>query len=139
MNNPNENEAAGPRHFGLSCNTFVQNVFTQATDGITARFGGFQQRPAEGIDPTNARHADTRRAGATEREAPVFEMRNMIPKGGAERFPVASWVPMTQYMIELIRLLNARTEAQATQDVRVDEHLGGAANPPGLGNPEQAW
>lgn len=139
MNNPNENEAAGPRHFGLSCNTFVQNVFTQATDGITARFGGFQQRPAEGIDPTNARHADTRRAGATEREAPVFEMRNMIPKGGAERFPVASWVPMTQYMIELIRLLNARTEAQATQDVKVHEHLGGAANPPGLGNPEQAW
>jgi len=57
----------------------------------------------------------------------------MIPKG------VASWEPMTQYMIELIRLLNTRTEAQATQDVKVHEHPGGAVNPPGLGNPEQAW
>lgn len=136
MNDPTETGAAGPLHFGLTCFNFVQNVFTLGTDGITTHFGGFQQRPAEGIDPTNARHADTRRAGAAVREAPVFEMRNMIPKGGAERFPVASWVPMTQYMIDLVRLLNARTEAAAIQDVKVHEHLGGGGNAPGLGNPE---
>lgn len=141
LNNPTETRApGGPAQFAITCQQFVNNVFTQASDGVTPHFGGFQQRPTEDIDPLGNRGGDTRPVGTAHREAPVFEMRNMIPKlGGAERFPRTDWITMTQYMIDLIRLLNARAEAHATQDIRVFEHLGGLGNPAGLGNPENPW
>ena len=142
LNNPNETRVgAGNRQFGITCQQFVNRVFTQGDDGLTQYLGGFVQRPIEDIDPAGARGGDTRPPGRAHRQAPVFEMRNMIPKAGPERFPSNTWVGLATYMAEMIELLNARTEAQATQDVRVQEQH---AAPPlghtaGLGNPAAPW
>jgi hypothetical protein len=144
LNQPDEGRAAaGGGQFSITCQQFVHNVLTTADDGVTRRWGGFQTRPAEDIDPLGAhRGGDTRPGGAAHRMAPVFEMRNMIPKlGGAERFPRADWVPLAVFLSEAIELLNQRTEAAATQDVRARE--GHPAAPVGhvvgLGVPEAPW
>ncbi|HEY4985631.1 MAG TPA: hypothetical protein VII39_03345, partial [Bradyrhizobium sp.] len=133
--------AGGHPQFIITCQQFVNRVFTQGDDGLTRHLGGFVQRPIEDIDPAGARGGDTRPAGRAHRQAAVFEMRNMIPKGGQERFPSNTWVALATYMAEMIELLNARTEAQATRDVRVWEQH--AAPPPGhtagLGNPAAPW
>lgn len=135
LNQPTENRvvpAGSGAQFSLRSDQFVRNVFTQPNDGITAHFGGFQQRPAEDIDPLGARPG-----GEAHRLAPVFEMRNMIPKlGDQNRFPKNTWVPLAVYVADMIALLNARTEADATRDVRVN-----ALNPPHtvLNAPEPAW
>jgi len=142
LNTVAENMPAGNRP---ACGQFVDNVFRQTADGITGRLGGFQKRPVEDIDPTGARGADTRPATAAHRVGPVFEMRNMIPKlGGQERFPRATWVPLATYMAELIELLNARTEAQATQDAKVHENplpplAAGPGHTAALGPPSAPW
>ncbi len=130
LNTPAENLAPGGGHqFAITCDQFVQNVFSQAADGVTGHWGGFQQRPAESIDPF-----DSRPGAEAGRQAPVFEMRNMIPKlGGAERFPRATWVPLATYMADLMSRLNARTEAEATRDVRLN------ADATAVARTEGAW
>jgi hypothetical protein len=144
LNQPTQDRPAeGGHQFSITCSQFVNNVLTTGDDGVTGHWGGFQERPAEDIDPAAAhRMGDTRPGGAAHRMAPVFEMRNMIPKlGGEQRFPRAEWVPLAIYLSEAIELLNQRTEAAATQDVRAREPH---AAPPvghvvGLGAPEPAW
>lgn len=144
LNRPTQDRnPEGGHQFSITCTQFVHNVLTSGDDGVTGHWGGFQQRPAEDIDPLAAhRAADPRPVAAAHRMAPVFEMRNMIPKlGGAERFPRAEWVPLSTYLAEMVELLNARTEAQAVQDVRAAEPH---AAPPaghvvGLNPPEPAW
>ena len=121
LNNPAEARPAGAaRPFNLSCQSFANRVLTRGTDGITRNLGGFQRRPDESIDPGGAvRGGDTRPAGAAERMAPVFELRNMIPKlGDNMRFPRTDWVPLAAYLAEAVHLLNMRTEAAATHDAR---------------------
>ncbi|GIV98532.1 MAG: hypothetical protein KatS3mg057_3189 [Herpetosiphonaceae bacterium] len=128
LNNPNENRApGGAPQFAITCQQFVNNIFTQGSDGITPHFGGFQQRPVEDIDPTGTQRPGEGIGGAAHRMAPVFELRNMMPKMVGDRFPRTDWVNLASYMAEMINLLNARTQAQATQDVRIDEQqqLGG--------------
>jgi hypothetical protein len=113
-----QSAAANGAPYDVSCEDFIDNIFTQATDGITAHFGGFKQLAAESIDPTGVRDAtDSRRVGATHREGPVFELRNMIPTN-AERFPHTSWIALATYTVNLLAALNARTEAQAVRDTR---------------------
>jgi hypothetical protein len=108
----------------ITCRQFTTNVLTQTQDGVTEHLGGFQRRPVEDIDPLASRAGDTRRPAAAHREGPVFEMRNMVPKGinAAERYPRAAWVPLATYMVNMIALLNARTEAQAASDARVRQN-----------------
>lgn len=98
----------------LTVQTFVNNVLTQNLDGITDQLGGMKLIGAENIDPLQAR-------GAGPRLGPVFEIRNEIPKDEAvgERFPRGSWVELANFWVNLIRMLNARTEAQATRDARL--------------------
>lgn len=127
FNNPTETRvAAGSPHLQISCQTFVNNVFGAARDGVTEHLGGFQQRPVEDIDPLGARLGDAVNPTVAHphRMAPVFEMRNMMPKMAGDRFPRADWVPLARYMATMISLLNTRTEAQATQDRRVREQTG---------------
>ncbi|MDW3223396.1 MAG: DUF4157 domain-containing protein [Paracoccaceae bacterium] len=138
MNNPAENYAAPvPPYMATTCNTFADNVFTQATDGITANFGGFQQRPDESIDPGGGtRGGDTRPAGEPERMAAVFEMRNMVPKLGDNiRFPKADWVPLATYLSEAVHLLNQRNEAASVADIKARDTPGGVVATP----PAPAW
>ena len=133
--------AAGRPPYDLSCRRFVTNVFTQVTDGVTPHLGGFRRRPVESIDPDPgaARRAGEQQPGFARRQAPVFEMRNMIPKtshaaervagGEATRFPRADWMPLAEYMADMIDALNARSEAAAVGDVKFEEGGGvGARN-----------
>ena len=145
LNEPTEGRVGGGGpQFTITCTQFVDNVLTQANDGVTQHWGGFQQRPAEDIDPAGAhRNGDTRPATAVHRMAPVFELRNMLPKLNGRRFPRADWVPLATSLAETIELLNQRTEAQAVSDARAQEGI--AAPPPpaghvvGLRNPDPAW
>jgi hypothetical protein len=104
-----------PAHgINLTVQTFVNNVLTQNLDGITDQLGGMKLIGAENIDPLQAR-------GPGPRLGPVFEIRNEIPKDEAvgERFPRGSWLDLANFWVKLIGMLNARTEAQATQDARL--------------------
>lgn len=140
LNNFAQNLPAGPRHFGLRCDRFVSRVFTRTNDGITRHLGGFMQRPVEDIDPTGTRRAgDTTTAVSGHRQAPVFELRNMMPKLQGDRFPRTDWVALATFMANLINLLNRRTEVRAVRDVRVHEHLGGGAGPMGAGPRLPRW
>lgn len=140
FNNPTLNRPLGTAApFNLTCRQFVTCVFTGPSDGVTPNLGGFQRRPVEDIDPAGARPG-----GEAHRLAPVFELRNMMPKltaleelaegGESERYPRADWVAMATYLADVIDLLNRRTEAQAVRDVRIAENgpggLTGVAAPP---------
>jgi hypothetical protein len=138
FNNPTEIRALGASGaFAVSCREFVRRVFTSADDGVTRHLGGFQRRPVEDVDPTGARRAGEAQSGAFgHRQAPVFELRNMIPKldvlqaiagGNQERFPRSEWVTLVTYMADLVDMLNARTEAAATTDVKIAEGGGAGA------------
>jgi hypothetical protein len=149
FNQPADDRApAAPPPFDLSCRQFVTRVFTVADDGVTPHLGGFQRRPVEDIDPAGARRAgEQQRATFAHRQAPVFEMRNMIPKtshaaelvagGEAQRFRRADWVPLAQYMGDLIDVLNTRPEAAAIRDVKFEE--GGGVGARNVRPAQQNW
>lgn len=125
FNNESQTRAlGGEAPYDLTCKRFIGNVFTTAQDGVTGNLGGFKKLPAESVDPNR-----NRPGAEAGREAPVFELRNMIPKtsaaaeavagGEIARFPATEWVGLAQYFADMFALLNARTEAQAVRDVRI--------------------
>ena len=142
--------AAGRPPYDLSCREFVTRVFTERTDGVTRHLGGFQRRPVEDIDPDPGhprRAGEQQQARFAHRQAPVFEMRNMIPKtshaaelvagGEAQRFPRADWVPLAQYMGDLIDALNERQQLAAVRDVKYEE--GGGVRARNVRQMPQNW
>jgi hypothetical protein len=132
----NDNAESDPGlGWGGSCQQFVDNVFTQASDGVTNLLG-VQTMGPESVDPTGARNGDSRYGGgpggaaATEREGVVFEMRNMAKRAyGNDRFPRGEWLKLAEQEIAVARTLNARTEASADHDQRV--RLSGFGQPGG--------
>lgn len=116
----NDNAQSNPHMFGADCQTFADNVFTAAADGVTGNFGGFRAMGPESVDPTQARNTDTRPATAPERQGFVFEMRNMVQRDWHTRgrFPPNRWPTLAAKQVALFRELNARTEVAAVQDTQ---------------------
>lgn len=86
----------------LKCGPFIDNVFTQPSDGFTPHLdeGIFKQMGPERIP-------DGPGKGQKDRTAPVFEMRNMIPRAG-DRFARNQWVPLATDLVTLLTRLNTR-------------------------------
>ena len=86
----------------LKCGTFIDNIFTEASDGFTPHLdeGIFKQMGPEAIP-------DDSESGRVKRTAPVFELRNMIAPDG-DRFPRDQWVPLTEDLVTLLTKLNTR-------------------------------
>jgi hypothetical protein len=121
--------------WGGTCQQFVDNVFTQPSDGVTNLLG-VQTMGPESVDPNGARNGESRYGGgpggvaAPQREGVVFEMRNMAKRQyGHDRFPRHEWLKLAEQEIAVARTLNARTEASANHDQRV--RLSGFGQPGG--------
>lgn len=89
----------------VTAGQFIDRVFTQNDDGVTARFGAIKTMGPEVVK------AATGWFGSGERKGAVFEVRNLVPGGGGERFAPASWVTLADYYIALLQTLNARAPA----------------------------
>ena len=89
----------------VTAGQFIDRVLTQNDDGVTARFGAIKTMGPEVVK------AATGWFGSGERKGAVFEVRNLVPGGGGERFAPASWVTLADYYIALLRTLNARAPA----------------------------
>jgi hypothetical protein len=78
----------------ITCGDFITNIFTRQSDGLTPHLdeGIFKQMGPEAIPGSSG-------------SAPVFELRNMIPRQG-DRFPKDQWVPLTQDLVSLLTKLN---------------------------------
>jgi len=89
----------------ITVDTFVDNVFTQASDGVTPRFGAIRMMGPERVREARWEGASRR----SEKSGPVFELRNMMPGlGGRARFPPQQWRPLADYLIALVAELNNR-------------------------------
>lgn len=108
FNKPDESRNPSNNRNDISCGQFIDNVFTQANDGVTRYFGGFLQLPMENIDPGSARG---------NKLGPVFEMRNIatppsiMNQTEAGRFNRNQWKDLADYFIRLLDTLNQRQEA----------------------------
>ncbi|MGH9328619.1 MAG: hypothetical protein ACRD2B_18275 [Terriglobia bacterium] len=108
FNRPDEGRNPSGRGNDISCGQFVDNVLTQAADGVTQHFGGFLRLPMENIDPGNARG---------NKQGPVFELRNIatppsaMNQREAGRFGRNQWRELADYFIRLLDTLNQRQEA----------------------------
>jgi len=101
-------------HISTTVDQFIHKVFKSDSDGITNAFGGFHRMDAESIDPENRRIGNE--SGKT---APVFELRNMIPKGDGERFNKNTWQDMAVYQASLLRILNRISDADARKKISI--------------------
>jgi hypothetical protein len=115
MTDPTEAQVSQYR-ITVTAGQFIDRVFTQADDGVTARFGAIKTMGPEVVK------AGTGLFSSGERKGAVFEVRNLVPAGGGERFAPGSWVTLADYYIALLQTLNAR--APATQGALSTTDLG---------------
>jgi Domain of unknown function (DUF4157) len=104
LTDPTEAQVS-PYNITVTAGQFIDRVLTQDDDGVTARFGAIKTMGPEVVK------AATGWFGRGERKGAVFEVRNLVPGGGGERFAPASWVTLADYYIALLRNLNARAPA----------------------------
>lgn len=118
------NGAAPNAGLDISCSTFIDNVFTRDTDGVTARFGAIQEFGPETVSPWTKHHDDEsgndyyynsvteqsqwEQPTDFDKKGLVVELRNMIPKGLTGRFPPGEWSSLAQYVTWVTRKLNMR-------------------------------
>lgn len=118
----NKDQSTVSAHNPITVEKFVKNIFGANDDGITSKLGGFHKMGMEDIDP------EAKRPGSeAHKVAPVFEMRNLIPKGidlDSDRFPRTSWVKLGTFMANIINKLNKRTDDEAKQDMKVRANTG---------------
>ena len=92
-------------NINVTARQFIDRVITQDDDGVTARFGAIKTMGPEVVK------AGTGLFNSGQRKGAVFEVRNLVPGGGGERFAPASWVTLADYYIALLQTLNARAPA----------------------------
>jgi hypothetical protein len=110
----------------ITVDAFVDNVFTQGSDGVTPHFGAIRMMGPERVRQARWDGASRRK----EKSGPVFEIRNMMPGLGARsRFPPAEWRPLADYLIELSAELNNRRGRVQTPLTPADLGLVGPAAP----------
>ena len=116
---PTEAQVRGGR-LAATVQGFLDNVFTRASDGITPNFGAIRT-----MGPEVVRRGGLMGHGA--KRGPIFEIRNMVPRAGGERFPPDSWVNLADYFIALLERLNARSKhvqgALTAGDLGIDDGL----------------
>ena len=115
MTDPTEAQVSQYR-ITVTAGQFIDRVFTQDDDGVTAKFGAIKTMGPEVVK------AGTGLFSSGERKGAVFEVRNLVPAGGGERFAPGSWVTLADYYIALLQTLNAR--APATQGALSTTDLG---------------
>ncbi len=77
--------------------SYVEKKTKYKSDGITDKFGEISMLPRQ------------KKLGKTKNSGPVLELRNMMPTTGEDRFSPDSWVNLTKYFIELLKILNLRS------------------------------
>ncbi len=116
---PDETQRSGYKN-KVTTTQFLNNIFTQNTDGVTPQFGAIKQ-----MGPEVVRRGGL--FGKGEKRGPVFEVRNMVPPTGAGngRFPPNTWLNLAEYYINLLSALNTRAtaeqEALSTTDLGVHD------------------
>jgi len=106
---PNETQQSA-YHSNVTAVNFINNVFTQDVDGVTAQFGAIKEMGPEVVKQGGL-------FGIGEKKGPVFEIRNMVPPNTVMdgRFEPTTWMNLAKYFIALLSTLNLRPEAMQTE------------------------